>query len=111
MFTNLALAQAAPAGSSGASMIMQFLPLLLIFAVFYFLLIRPQQQAAKRHRAKIDAVKKGDQVVTGGGLIGKVVRVDDNYVDIELAQGLKVKAVKGTLSDVIDPLTAKPAND
>ncbi|OJY68100.1 MAG: preprotein translocase subunit YajC [Sphingobium sp. 66-54] len=112
MFTNLALAQAAPAaGSSGAGMVMQFVPLLLIFAVFYFLLIRPQQQAAKRHRAKIDAVKKGDQVVTGGGLVGKVVRVDEGYVDVELAQGIKVKAVKGTLSDVIDPMTAKPAND
>ncbi|HZV17863.1 MAG TPA: preprotein translocase subunit YajC [Sphingobium sp.] len=113
MFTNLALAQAAPAasGSSGAAMVMQFVPLLLIFAVFYFLLIRPQQQAAKRHRAKIDAVKKGDQVVTGGGLVGKVVRVDEGYVDVELAQGVKVKAVKGTLSDVIDPMTAKPAND
>jgi preprotein translocase subunit YajC len=111
MFTNLALAQAAPAGSSGAAMFMQFVPLLLIFAVFYFLLIRPQQQAAKRHRAKIEAVKKGDQVVTGGGLVGKVVRVDEIYVDVELAQGVKVKAVKGTLSDVIDPMTAKPAND
>jgi len=111
MFTNLALAQAAPAGSSGTAMIMQFLPLLLIFAVFYFLLIRPQQQSAKRHRAKIEAVKKGDQVVTGGGLVGKVVRVDEIYVDVELAQGVKVKAVKGTLSDVIDPMAAKPAND
>ncbi len=114
MFTNLALAQAAPAaasGSSGAGMIMQFVPLLLIFAVFYFLLIRPQQQSAKRHRQKIDAVKKGDQVVTGGGLVGKVLRVDEIYVDVELAQGVKVKAVKGTLSDVIDPMTAKPAND
>lgn len=111
MFTNLALAQAVPAGSSGTAMIMQFVPLLLIFAVFYFLLIRPQQQAAKRHRGKIAAVKKGDQVVTGGGLVGKVVRVDEVYVDVELSQGVKVKAVKGTLSDVIDPMTAKPAND
>ncbi len=59
----------------------------------------------------IDAVKKGDQVVTGGGLVGKVVRVDEGYVDVELAQGIKVKAVKATLSDVIDPMTAKPAND
>ena len=111
MFTTLALAQAAPSGDSGGAMIMQFVPLLLIFAVFYFLLIRPQQQSAKRHRAKIAAAKKGDQVVTGGGLVGKIVRVDDIYVDIELAQGIKVKAVKGTLSDVIDPMTAKPAND
>ncbi len=83
----------------------------LIFAVFYFLLIRPQQQQMKKHRAKVAAVKKGDQVVTGGGLVGRVVRVDDAYVDVELGQGIKVKAVKATLSDVVDPMTAKPAND
>jgi preprotein translocase subunit YajC len=91
--------------------IVNFLPLVLIFAVFYFLLIRPQQQQMKKHRAKVAAVKKGDQVVTGGGLVGKVLRVDDVYVDVELGQGMKVKAVKSTLSDVIDPMTAKPAND
>lgn len=92
-------------------MLVQMLPLVLIFVVFWFLLIRPQQKRMKTHKAKIDAVKKGDQVVTGGGLVGKVSRVDDVYVDVELAPGMKVKAVKGTLSDVIDPLTAKPAND
>jgi len=108
MFTTLALASAAP---SGLSAFVNFMPLILLFAVFYFLLIRPQQQAAKRHRAKITAVKKGDQVVTGGGLVGKVLRVDDVYVDVEIAPNVKVKAVKGTLSDVIDPMTAKPAND
>lgn len=114
MFTTTAFAQAAPAasaGSSGMASIVSFLPLILIFGVFYFLLIRPQQQAAKRQRAKLNAVKKGDQVVTGGGLVGKVVRVDDIYVDVELGANMKVKAVKAMLSDVIDPLTAKPAND
>jgi preprotein translocase subunit YajC len=65
----------------------------------------------KAQKAKIDAVKKGDQVITGGGLVGKVLRVDDVYADIELAPGMKVKAVKSTLTDVVDPLTAKPAND
>ena len=89
----------------------QFLPLVLIFVVFYFLLIRPQQQQMKKHRAKLSAVKKGDQVVTGGGLVGKVTRVDETYVDVELGPNMKVKAVKSTLSDVIDPATAKPAND
>ncbi len=109
-----AFAQAAPAvssGSSGMAMVGQLLPLVLIFAVFYFLLIRPQQKAAKRHREKLAAVKKGDQVVTGGGLVGKVVRVDETYVDVELGANMKVKAVKAMLSDVIDPATAKPAND
>lgn len=114
MFITPAFAQAAPAasaGSAGLAGAIQFLPLILIFAVFYFLLIRPQQQQAKRHRAKLMAVKKGDQVVTGGGLVGKVVRVDDLYVDVDLGPNMKVKAVKATLSDVIDPMTAKPAND
>ena len=86
-------------------------PLVLIFVVFYFLLIRPQQKKMKAHKAKIDAVKKGDQVVTGGGLVGKVVRVDDIYADVELAPGMKVKAVKATLTDVMDATTAEPAND
>lgn len=115
MFSTPAFAQtaaAAPAASGGAAgMINGILPLVLIFAVFYFLLIRPQQKAAKTHRAKLAAVKKGDQVVTGGGLVGKVVRVDDVYVDVELGANMKVKAVKAMLSDVIDPTTAKPAND
>ena len=93
------------------SAIAQFVPLILIFAIMYFLLIRPQQKKMKEHKGKIEAVKKGDQVVTGGGLVGKVARVDDIYVDIELAPGMKVKAVKSTLADVIDPTTAKPAND
>ncbi len=92
-------------------MLVQMLPLVLIFVIFWFLLIRPQQKRMKDHKAKIDAVKKGDQIVTGGGLVGKVVRVDDVYVDVELAPGMKVKAVRGTLSDVVDPMTAKPAND
>lgn len=110
-----AYAQTAPAaGAAGSSMgaiFVQIFPLILIFVVFYFLLIRPQQQQMKKHRAKLAAVKKGDQVVTGGGLVGKVTRVDDVYVDVELGAGMKVKAVKATLSDVIDPTTAKPAND
>ena len=106
-----AFAQTAGGSASSAGFVMQILPLALIFAVFWFLLIRPQQKRMKEHKAKIDAVKKGDQVVIGGGLVGKVVRVDDVYVDVELAPSVKVKAVKGTLSDVIDPASAKPAND
>ncbi|EQB14191.1 preprotein translocase subunit YajC [Sphingobium lactosutens] len=111
MFITPAFAQTAGGQASGAGILVQMAPLVLIFVVFYFLLIRPQQKKMKAHKAKIDAVKKGDQVVTGGGLVGKVVRVDDIYVDVELAPGMKVKAVKATLTDVIDPMTAKPAND
>nr|WP_231683778.1 preprotein translocase subunit YajC [Blastomonas sp. AAP25] len=83
-----------------------FVPLLLIF---YFLIIRPQQRQMKAHKAKIDAVKRGDQVVTGGGLVGKVIKVDDIYVELDLG-GAKVRAVKATLSDVVQPGGA-PAND
>ncbi|HEX7855774.1 MAG TPA: preprotein translocase subunit YajC [Sphingobium sp.] len=112
MFTTSAFAQTA-AGASGGStaMIAQFAPLLLIFVVFYFLLIRPQQKRMKEHKAKLEAVKKGDQVITGGGLVGKVVRVDEIYVDIELGTGMKVKAVKSTLSDVLAPGALPAAND
>ena len=111
MFISTAFAQTAGGPASGSGILVQMAPLVLIFVVFYFLLIRPQQKRMKAHKAKIDAVKKGDQVVTGGGLVGKVVRVDDIYADVELAPGMKVKAVKATLTDVIDPMTAKPAND
>ncbi|ETI64779.1 preprotein translocase subunit YajC [Sphingobium sp. C100] len=111
MFITPALAQTTGGEASGAGILVQMAPLVLIFVVFYFLLIRPQQTKMKAHKAKIDAVKKGDQVVTGGGLMGKVVRVDEVYAEIELAPGMKVKAVKSTLTDVIDPMTAKPAND
>ncbi|WP_303758531.1 preprotein translocase subunit YajC [Sphingobium yanoikuyae] len=111
MFITPAFAQTAGGQASGAGVLVQMAPLVLIFVVFYFLLIRPQQKKMKEHKGKIEAVKKGDQVVTGGGLVGKVARVDDIYVDIELAPNMKVKAVKSTLADVIDPTTAKPAND
>lgn len=112
MFISTAFAQTSGAAApGGASFLIQLLPLVLIFAVFYFLLIRPQQRKMKEHRATIEAVKKGDQVVTAGGIVGKVTRVDDSYVDVEVAQGVKVKVVKTTLSDVVQPGNAKPAND
>jgi preprotein translocase subunit YajC len=79
-------------------------------AIFWFLIIRPQMRQQKAHREKVASVKKGDQVITAGGLLGKVVRVDDQYVDLEIAQGVKVKAVKSTLGDIVAP-AAKPAND
>jgi preprotein translocase subunit YajC len=105
-------AAAAPAagGSAGAAFFVQILPLLLIFVVFYFLLIRPQQKRAKEHAAKIEAVAKNDEVVTGGGLIGKVTRVADDHVEIELAPNVRVKALKSTLADV-KSRNSKPAND
>ncbi len=86
------------------------LPIVLIFVVFYFLLIRPQQKKAKDHRAMVAAVRRGDKVVTGGGLIGVVTKVvSDTEVQIELAQGVKVRVIKATLSDVI--AKTAPAKD
>lgn len=111
MFISTAFAQTAGGPASGSGILVQTAPLVLIFVVFYFLLIRPQQKRMKAHKAKIDAVKKGDQVITGGGLLGKVTRVDEIYAEVEIAPGMKVKAVKSTLTDVLDPTTAKPAND
>ena len=102
------LAAAAP--SAGASFFVQTIPLVLVFVIFWFLLIRPQQKRMKEHQAQIQAVKKGDRVVTGGGLIGKVTKVGDTEVEVELAQGIRVQAIKSTLSQVADP-TTKPAND
>jgi len=113
MFASPAFAQtagaAAPAG--GAAFFMQMVPLIAIFVIFYFLLIRPQQKRMKQHRAMIEGAKKGDQVVTGGGLIGKVTKVEDQYVEVEIAPNVKVKAVKSTLSDITPSGTTKPAND
>ena len=110
MFASPAFA-ATGAGQSGAGgFFISIFPLVLIFVIFYFLLIRPQQRRMKQHQAMIAAVKKNDIVVTGGGLVGKVVKVDDNEVEIELAPSVRVRAVKGTLSEV-RTTGAKPAND
>lgn len=100
---------AAAAGGEQAGWI-SFVPLIGMVAIFWFLLIRPQMKRQKEHRTKIDAIKKGDQVVTGGGLLGKVVKVDDHYAEVELAQGVRVKAVKSMIADVVPP-GGKPAND
>ncbi|WP_430446405.1 preprotein translocase subunit YajC [Sphingorhabdus contaminans] len=100
---------AAPA-AGGSAFFVQIFPLLLIFVVFYFFLIRPQQKRAKEHEAKINAVQKNDEVVTGGGLMGKVTKVADDHVEIEIAPNVRVKAVKATLANV-QPRGTKAAND
>ena len=81
----------------------QFIPLILIFAIMWFLLIRPQQKKMKEHQAMVAALRRGDQVVTQGGLIGKVAKVkDDNEIEVELAEGVKVRVVKGTIAQVLN---------
>ncbi|HPU14942.1 MAG TPA: preprotein translocase subunit YajC [Polymorphobacter sp.] len=110
MFASPAFAQTAGA-PGGAAAFIQFAPLVAIFVIFYFLMIRPQQKRVKAHRAMIDAVKKGDEVVTGGGLIGRVIKVSDGEVEIELSPTVKVKALKGTLTDVRTRGAPAAAND
>ncbi len=87
------------------------MPLIAMALIFWFLIIRPQMRRQKEHQAKVNSLKKGDQVVTGGGLVGKVTKVDEHYADIEIANGVKVKAVKATITDVLQPTGGPPAND
>ena len=103
---------AAPGGaaSGGAGFLISMAPLLFIFVIFYFLLIRPQQRRMKQHQDMIGAVKRNDSVITSGGLIGKVTKVDEAEIEIEIAQGVRVRVVKSMLSDV-RPHGTKPAND
>jgi len=89
---DIAYAMAPPQGGGGAdSSLIAFLPMILIFAVFYFLLIRPQQKKAKEHKMMIDELKKGDAIITQGGLYGKIVSVSDNVVTLEIADKVRVK--------------------
>ncbi|KKC26008.1 preprotein translocase subunit YajC [Sphingomonas sp. SRS2] len=114
MFASPAYAQAAgaaPAAGGGAAMLMQFAPLIFIFVIFYFLMIRPQQKKMKEHRLAIDAVAKNDVIVTAGGLIAKVIKVDANEVEAEIAPSVRVKIVKGTIAEVRPAGSGKPAND
>jgi preprotein translocase subunit YajC len=101
MFSSPAYAQAAGgAASSGLAAYGPFIPMIAIVAIMWFLIIRPQQQKVKQHRLMIDAVKKGDTVVTGGGAVGKVTKVDDTEVEVEIAANVRIRVVKGTLTDV-----------
>lgn len=105
----LVLAAAAPA--AGPPGWVQIMPLLAMGVIFWFLVFRPQMRRHKEHQAKIAGLQKGDRVVTAGGLVGKIVRIDDQYVDLDLGQGVKVKAVRSTIGDVIPPGGAGAAND
>ena len=78
------------------------LPLILIFAIMYFLLIRPQQKKLKEHQAMVEAVRRGDQVITQGGMVAKVTKVkDDGEVEVEIAEGVKVRIIKSTIAQVL----------
>jgi preprotein translocase subunit YajC len=106
------MVQAAPAGQPNgtAALLFQIFPFIVVFGIFYILWIRPQQRRVKDHQAAIMAVKKGDEVVTGGGIRGRVTKVNEDEAEVEIAQGVKIKVIKSTISQVLSP-TGKPAND
>lgn len=100
MWISPAYAQAAGGGDAGG--LISLLPLVLIFVVFYFLLIRPQQKKMKAHKALIEALRRGDRVVTAGGLLGTVTKVvSDTEIQVEIADGVRVRIVKSTIQDVL----------
>lgn len=104
----VALAQDVAPAPMGGSPIASLLPLVLIFVVFYFLLIRPQQKRMKEHQSMLGGLKKGDEVVTGGGIIGKVTKVNDDSLTIEIASGVEVKALKSTVTGLLSTVKAAP---
>jgi preprotein translocase subunit YajC len=108
----MSMVQVAPSGQPGgtAGLVMGILPWLLIFVIFYMLMIRPQQRRVKEHQAAIAAIKKGDEVITGGGIRGRVTRVTDDEAEIEIAASVKVRVVKSTISQVLTN-SSLPAND
>ena len=101
MFATPAFAQTA-GGGDAFSAISRFIPLILIFGIMYFLLIRPQQKKLKDHKSMVSALRRGDQVVTQGGIIGKVSKVkEDGEVEVEIAEGVKIRVVQSTIAQVL----------
>ncbi len=104
MFISSAFAQTAPAAAAGGDMqstLMSMLPLLLMFAVLYFVMIRPQMKKQKEHRSMIDALAKGDEIVTAGGLLGKVSKIGDAYIGVELVAGVEVQMQRSAVVQVL----------
>ena len=113
MFVTPAHAQAAgqAAGTNSVEAMLSFAPMVLLLVVFYFLMIRPQQRRMKALQDSVSAVKKGDEVVTAGGHIGRVTKVDDHEVEVEFGANQRHRVVKSTLAEVRRKDGAKPAND
>jgi preprotein translocase subunit YajC len=100
MFVTPAFAQSAGGGGMGA--FGQFIPLVLIFGIFYLFLIRPQQKRAKEHKAMLGSLRRGDQIITQGGIFAKVVRVkDDDEIEVEIAENVKVRVARSTIATVV----------
>src|SRR5512143_1044502 len=102
MFVSTALAQDATPAAGAPDAMLQLLPIILIFVVFYFLLIRPQQKKMKQHKDMLAAIRRGDRVVTGGGIVGTVTKVvDDNELILEIAEGVRVRVQRALISAVL----------
>lgn len=104
------LAAAGAGAAAEPPVFLTWLPIIGMVVIFWFLIIRPQMKRQKEHQERVAGLKRGDQVVTQGGIVGKVIKVDDTYAEIEIAKDVKVKAVKHTIADLIEP-GSKPAND
>ena len=115
MLISSAYAQTAAAGGGQTEMLMQLLPFLLIFVVFYFLLIRPQQRKMKEQKAMLTALRRGDRVVTSGGIIGTIAKVvNDDELSVEIAEGVRVRVIRSTVSTVLaktEPVAGAKADD
>jgi preprotein translocase subunit YajC len=110
VFISSAFAQTAPAAAASGGMessLMSMLPLVLMFVVLYFVMIRPQMKKQKEHRSMIDALAKGDEIVTAGGIIGKVTKLCDSYVSVELTQGVEVQLQRSAVVQVLPKGTVK----
>ncbi|MDR3435692.1 preprotein translocase subunit YajC [Telmatospirillum sp.] len=115
MFISEAYAQAAGASAGGIDALQQFLPLILIFVVFYFLLLRPQQKKMKAHREMVAQVRRGDRVLTQGGIIGQINKViSDTEVSVEIAEGVRVRVLRASITEVLaktEPVSGAAAKD
>ncbi len=109
MFISSAFAQTAPAAAGGdaTSSLMSMLPLLLMFAVLYFVMIRPQMKRQKEHKAMLEALAKGDEVATAGGVLGRISKLGDTYVGVEVAQGVEIQVQRSAIAQVLPKGTLK----
>ncbi|ALK09342.1 preprotein translocase subunit YajC [Blastochloris viridis] len=101
MFISPAYAQAAPGAGGGTDMLLSLMPFVLIFIIMYFLILRPQQKRAKQHQEMVKNLRRGDIVVTAGGIVARISKViDDNEIELQLGEGLKVRQIRGMISEV-----------
>ncbi len=110
MFISSAIAQTAPAAAAGGDMqssLMSMLPLVLMFVVLYFVMIRPQMKRQKEHKSMVEALAKGDEVATAGGLLGRVTKLGDTFLSVEIANGVEVQLQRSAIVQVLPKGTIK----